>query len=90
MTSYSTEEETENSPLGQWKYFLMPIRGLDNSQIKSRLGCDLLNPFRLVLGPNQPHVLGLSAFAKVHRLKRLCSNTTTLPLHLHGQLQSAM
>jgi len=70
VTSYSTEEETGNSPLGQWEYFLMPIRGLDNLRIKSRLECDLLNPFRLVLGPNQLHVLGLSAFAKAHRLKK--------------------
>ena len=69
MTPYSTEEETRNSPLGQWKYFSIIIRGLDRRQIKSRLGCDLLHPFRLAMGTNEPHVLGLSAFAKAHRFK---------------------
>jgi hypothetical protein len=33
VTPYSTEEETGNSPLGQWKDFLMPVRGLDHPWI---------------------------------------------------------
>jgi len=38
VTPYSTEEETGNSPVGQWKNILIPIRGLDHPWIKSRSG----------------------------------------------------